>query len=51
MRNTVIGQPPWAGGPSWQQLGAVLAAGALLVEIVVAIGLKAGGRLSHAAEN
>jgi len=38
---------PWAGGPSWQQVGAVGAAGALLVEIVVAIGLKAGGRLSH----
>src|ERR671931_1161884 len=38
---------PWAGGPSWQQVGAVGAAGAILVEIVVAIGLKAGGRLSH----
>ena len=38
---------PWAGGPSWQQVGAVCAAGAILVEIVVAIGLKAGGRLSH----
>ncbi len=41
---------PWAGGPSWQTLGAVGAAGALLVEIIVVIGLKAGGRLSHAAE-
>jgi NADH:ubiquinone oxidoreductase subunit 6 (subunit J) len=38
---------PWAGGPTWQQIGAVGAAGALLVEIVVAIGLKAGGRLAH----
>jgi NADH:ubiquinone oxidoreductase subunit 6 (subunit J) len=38
---------PWAGGPGWQQLGAILAAGAILVEIVVVIGLKAGGRLSH----
>jgi NADH-quinone oxidoreductase subunit J len=38
---------PWAGGPSWQQIGAVGAAGAILVEIVVAVGLKAGGRLSH----
>ena len=38
---------PWAGGPSWQQVGAVAAAGAILVEIVVAIGLKAGGRLAH----
>jgi NADH-quinone oxidoreductase subunit J len=40
---------PWAGGPTWQQIAAVLAAGALLVEIVVVIGLKAGGRLSHEA--
>jgi NADH-quinone oxidoreductase subunit J len=38
---------PWAGGPSWQTFGAVLAAGAILTEIVVAIGLKAGGRLGH----
>jgi len=40
---------PWAGGPSWQAVGAVAAAGALLVEIIVAIGLKAGGSLSHAS--
>jgi NADH-quinone oxidoreductase subunit J len=40
---------PWAGGPSWQSLAAVLAAGSLLVEIIVVIGLKAGGRLSHEA--
>ena len=38
---------PWAGGPSWQALGAVAAAGALMVEIVVVIGLKAGGALAH----
>jgi NADH-quinone oxidoreductase subunit J len=38
---------PWAGGPSWQALGAVAAAGALMVEIVVVVGLKASGRLSH----
>jgi NADH-quinone oxidoreductase subunit J len=38
---------PWAGGPGWQQVGAILAAGAILVEIIVVIGLKAGGRLSH----
>jgi NADH-quinone oxidoreductase subunit J len=37
---------PWAGGPSWQALGAVAAAGALMVEIVVVIGLKASGRLN-----
>jgi NADH:ubiquinone oxidoreductase subunit 6 (subunit J) len=36
---------PWAG-PSWQAIAAVTAAGALLAEIVLAIGLKAGGRLS-----
>jgi NADH-quinone oxidoreductase subunit J len=41
---------PWAGGPSWQAIGAVAAAGALLVEIVVVIGLKTSGRLSHAAQ-
>jgi NADH-quinone oxidoreductase subunit J len=40
-------ETPWAGGPSWQTLGAVLAAGAILTEIVVAIGLKAGGSLKH----
>src|SRR5256885_14132540 len=40
---------PWAGGPSWQQFGAVFAAGAILVEVIVVIGLKAGGRLSHEA--
>ena len=40
---------PWAGGPSWQVLAAVTAAGALLVEIIVAIGLKAGGRLADEA--
>jgi NADH-quinone oxidoreductase subunit J len=41
---------PWAGGPSWQSLAAVGAAGALLVEIVIVVGLKAGGRLSDEAE-
>ena len=38
---------PWAGGPSWQVVGAVGAAGALLAEIVVVVGIKAGGRLSQ----
>jgi NADH-quinone oxidoreductase subunit J len=42
-------ESPWSGGPSWQAVGAVLAAGALLVEIVVVISLKAGGRLSDEA--
>jgi NADH:ubiquinone oxidoreductase subunit 6 (subunit J) len=40
---------PWAGGPSWQAVGAIGAAAAILVEIIVVIGLKAGGRLSHEA--
>ena len=38
---------PWAGGPSWQALGAVAASAALLVEVIVVIGVKASGRLSH----
>jgi NADH-quinone oxidoreductase subunit J len=41
---------PWAGGPSWQSAGAVVAAGALLLEIIVVIGLMAGGRLSDEAD-
>jgi NADH:ubiquinone oxidoreductase subunit 6 (subunit J) len=41
---------PWAGGPSWQTLGAVAAAGALLAEIVTVIGIEAGGRFSTVAE-
>ena len=42
---------PWAGGPSWQGIAAVAAAGALLAEIVLAIGLKAGGRLSRPGDD
>src|SRR6266487_6672289 len=41
---------PWAGGPSWQALGAIGAAAAILVEVIVVIGLKTSGRLSHEAE-
>jgi NADH-quinone oxidoreductase subunit J len=40
-------ETPWSGGPSWQTVGAVAAAGALLVEIVVAVGMQASGDLSH----
>jgi NADH-quinone oxidoreductase subunit J len=43
-------ESPWAGGPGWQVVGAVLAGAALLVEIVVVIGLKAGGRLAHSED-
>ena len=39
-------ETPWSGGPSWQTVGAVAAAGALLVEIVVAVGMQASGSLS-----
>ena len=41
---------PWAGGPRWQVVGGVAAAAAILVEIVVVIGLKAGGRLADEAD-
>jgi NADH-quinone oxidoreductase subunit J len=37
---------PWSGGPSWQVVGAVLAGGAILAEVIVVVGLKAGGFLS-----
>ena len=41
---------PWAGGPSWQTVGAVGAAGALFAEIVTVIGIKAGSRFSTEAQ-
>ena len=41
---------PWAGGPSWQALGAIAACSALFVEVIVVIGLKTSGRLSHEAD-
>jgi NADH-quinone oxidoreductase subunit J len=41
---------PWAGGPTLQAIAAVVAASAIAVEVVVVIALKAGGRLSDAAE-
>ena len=40
----------WEGGPTWQAVGAVLAAAAILVEIIVVIGLKAAGRLAHSPD-
>ena len=42
-------EAPWAGGPSWQALGAALAGGAVLVEVIVAIGLEAGDTLGSPA--
>jgi NADH-quinone oxidoreductase subunit J len=40
-------ETPWAGGPSWQSVAAALAAGSIFLEIIVAVSLKAGGRLAH----
>ena len=40
-------EAPWAGGPRWQSVAAVLASAAIFLEIIVVIGLKAGGKLSH----
>jgi NADH-quinone oxidoreductase subunit J len=41
---------PWAGGSSWQSVGAVAASAALFVEVIVVIGLKTSGRLAHQAD-
>ena len=41
---------PWAGGPTLQSLAALIAAGAIAVEIVVVIALTAGDRLSDVAD-
>ena len=40
---------PWAGGPSLNRVAAVGAAAAILVEVLVALGLEAGGSLSRSA--
>ena len=40
---------PWAGGPTLQSVAAIVAAGAIAVEIVVVVALKAGDRLANAA--
>ena len=42
-------EAPLVGGPSWMSLAAIVAAAALLVEIVVVIGLKAGDALTDEA--
>jgi NADH:ubiquinone oxidoreductase subunit 6 (subunit J) len=41
---------PWAGGRALTRLAAIVAAAAILVEVVVVIALEAGGSLSTAAE-
>ena len=40
---------PFGSGPSWQALAAVVAAAAILVDVVIAIGLTTGGRLDDEA--
>jgi len=40
---------PWAGGPTLQTVAAIVAAGAIAVEVVVVVALKAGDRLSDSA--
>ena len=42
-------EAPWAGGPSWQVIGTVLAGAAILTEMLVALALTTGGTLSHEA--
>jgi NADH-quinone oxidoreductase subunit J len=42
-------EAPWAGGPSWQAVGAVLAGGALLAEVITVVALSTGGFLSKEA--
>jgi NADH-quinone oxidoreductase subunit J len=42
-------ESPWSGGPTWQAVGAVLAGAALLAEVCVVVGLKAGGFLEKPA--
>jgi NADH-quinone oxidoreductase subunit J len=44
------GDAPFETGPSWQGLAAVVAAGAILIDVVIAIGLATAGRLDREAE-
>jgi NADH-quinone oxidoreductase subunit J len=41
---------PFHGGTSWQTIGAIAAAAAILVEVIVAVASQGGGRLSHSPE-
>ncbi len=41
---------PFETGPSWQALAAVVAAGVILVDVVIAVGLTTSGRLEDEAE-
>jgi NADH-quinone oxidoreductase subunit J len=44
------GDTPFETGPNWQALAAAVAAGAILVDVVIAIGLATAGRLDREAE-
>jgi NADH-quinone oxidoreductase subunit J len=41
---------PWAGGPSLQNMAAVVAAAAIALQIIIVIALKAGDELSDTAQ-
>jgi NADH-quinone oxidoreductase subunit J len=41
---------PFESGPSWQAIAAIVAAGAIVVNIVIAIGVTTSGRLDDEAE-
>jgi NADH:ubiquinone oxidoreductase subunit 6 (subunit J) len=41
---------PWAGGPTLQNVTAIVAAAAIALEVIVVIALKAGDDLSNTAE-
>ena len=41
---------PFEGGPSWQTLAAIIAAGVILANVVIALGLTTSGRLDDEAE-
>lgn len=43
-------ESPWAGGPTFQTLAAVVAAGAIAAEVVVVVALAAGERLGARPE-
>ena len=42
-------EAPWAGGPSWQAIGTILATAAILAEVIVALALTTGGDLGTEA--
>src|SRR3954447_3698919 len=42
-------ETPWAGGPSWQAVGTILAAAAILAEVIVALAITSGGGISDEA--